>query len=99
MKIELIYFDGCPNADKARENIRKAFAAAGIDMGWTEWEQSNPEAPEHVHQYGSPTILVNGKDVAGGPGDCCAPNSCRIYDGGAPSVALIQSKLDKRCCP
>ena len=93
MKIELIYFDGCPNADKARENLRAAFAAAGMNEGWTEWEQNNPEAPEYVHQYGSPTILINGKDVADGAGDDGAP-SCRLYSGGAPSVALIQSRLD-----
>ena len=92
MKIELIYFDGCPNADKARKNLKKAFEEGGIDAGWTEWEQKNPKAPAYVRQYGSPTILVDGKDIAGMPDGSGAP-SCRLYDGGAPSVALIKSRL------
>ena len=99
MKIELIYFDGCPNADPARENLKKAFVAAGIEEPWGEWEQNNPDAPDYVQQYGSPTILVDGKDIAGGPGECCAPNSCRIYeDGNAPSVERIKAALGKGRC-
>ena len=56
------------------------------------------DLPEHARQYGSPTILVQGKDVAGGeaPGaDAC----CRIYaDGGGvmrgvPTVEQIAAKL------
>ncbi len=99
MKIELIYFDGCPNVGLAREHIKQAFTAIGIDEQWQEWEQGNPDAPDYVQQYGSPTILVDGKDIAGGPGDCCAPNSCRIYEGGnAPSVEMIKTAIGARCC-
>lgn len=99
MKIELVYFEGCPNAEPARRNLKKAFEAAGIEAQWTEWDQKDKAAPDYVRQYGSPTILVNGKDIMGGPGDCCAPDSCRIYEGGAPSVEKIREALEKRCCP
>jgi len=81
-----------------RENLRKAFETSGIKAEWTEWEQSNENAPDYARQYGSPTILVDGKDIAGGPGDCCAPESCRIYEGGVPSVEMIQTALNKGCC-
>lgn len=99
MKVELIYFEGCPNAEPARQNLKKAFDAAGIKAEWTEWEQGAANTPEYARQYGSPTILIDGKDIAGGPGECCAPASCRIYEGGVPSVDLIRSKLTKGCCP
>lgn len=33
MKTELIYFDGYPNADKARENLKTIFAALGMNGG------------------------------------------------------------------
>lgn len=99
MKIELIYFNGCPNIEPARENIREALLASELDIKWLEWEQSDKEAPEYTQQYGSPTVLVNGKDVAGGSDDCCAPNSCRLYENGnAPSVDMIKSALTKGCC-
>ncbi|MBI1215482.1 MAG: hypothetical protein GC185_06665 [Alphaproteobacteria bacterium] len=92
MKTELIYFEGCPNAAFARENLRKALDA-GDGAEWTEWEQSDENAPDYVRQYGSPTILVDGKDIAGGPSDCCAAHSCRLYEGGVPSVDMIRKAL------
>lgn len=93
MKIEMIYFKGCPNVGKARENLKKALDDSGAPAEWAEWEQSDNNAPDYAQQYGSPTILVNGKDIMGGPGDCCAPDSCRIYEGGAPSVEMIKSAI------
>lgn len=99
MKIELIYFNGCPNIEPARENIRNALTESNLDVQWLEWEQSDKSAPDYTKQYGSPTILVDSKDVAGGPDDCCAPNSCRLYENGrAPSVEMITSALKKECC-
>jgi len=98
MKIELIYFDGCPKVDSARANLKQAFETIGIKGQWQEWEQNNPEAPDYAQRFGSPSILVNGKDIANGPDDCCAPNSCRVYEGGTPSVEFIVSALKTDCC-
>ena len=45
--------------------------------------------PEDFHRYGSPTVLIDGKDVTGdGPGNAMA---CRA--DGAPSVDIIAEKL------
>lgn len=90
MKIELIYFDGCPNAGRARANLQRALADAAVRMPVIEWEQGNPAAPPYVGAYGSPTVLVNGRDVTGvGPG---AGAACRA--DGAPSVALVRAALE-----
>lgn len=95
MKIELVYFEGCPNVEAARENLRRAFNDLGLEADWLEWDQGNDNAPEHVKAFGSPSILVDGKDVAGDHGECCAPQSCRLYDGGknAPSVENIKTAV------
>jgi hypothetical protein len=78
MKVELVYEKTCPNIEAARAQLLKAFAASGIMPKWREWEVSSPEAPQHIHGYGSPTILVDGHDVSGGtPG--CDDYCCRIY--------------------
>ncbi len=97
MTIELIYFDGCPNVEATRETIKSACAAAGIKPDWKEWNQHDKDAPSYTQGYGSPTILVNGKDVAGEKSDCCATGNCRIYDNmtGVPSVEMIQQALNK----
>ena len=81
MQIELVYEKTCPNIEAARTQLLRAFAAVGITPHWQEWEVSTPEAPAHVHGYGSPTILVNGRDVSGEiseGNDYC----CRVYSHG-----------------
>lgn len=78
MLVELVYEMSCPNIEAAREQLLKAFQEIKITPHWQEWETSNPEAPEHVLGYGSPTILINGKDVCGEkPAE--NNNCCRVY--------------------
>ena len=91
MQIELVYEKTCPNIEAARAQLLKAFSEAGIAPRWKEWEVSTPEAPAHVHGYGSPTILANGLDVSGemtGGDDYC----CRVYtyeDGSQKRVPAV----------
>lgn len=101
MNIELVYFEGCPNAEIARENLRTACAALGLAADWKEWDQNNDDIPEHVKVFGSPSILVEGRDVAGGPGECCKAKSCRIYEGdqNAPDVETIKAALQEKLHP
>lgn len=96
--VELIYDQTCPNVSKARHVLGEAFANVGIASSWTEWDRENPESPEHARRYGSPTILVNGKDVTGEkPND--GANCCRVYtDGenrfsGVPSADNVTAAL------
>jgi hypothetical protein len=97
--MEFIYDLDCPNVADARANLKQALGQAGLSPAWQEWERSDPSAPAHARRYGSPTILVNGLDVAGmSPSD--AP-SCRIYSEGSgrnrgvPSVELIGAAVRK----
>ncbi|HSM36116.1 MAG TPA: hypothetical protein VK837_06955 [Longimicrobiales bacterium] len=104
-RIDLIYFEGCPNAFQARENIRAAtLQALGTPGEWAEWDLMDDSTPEEFRRYGSPTVLVDGhdvtggveevtggvKDVTGGVEDVRAM-ACRA--DGAPSVELIAAKL------
>jgi hypothetical protein len=89
-RIELVYFEGCPNAESARNSIREAVVASGADMEWKEWNLTAPETPESFRVFGSPTVLVDGVDVTGASGGADAM-SCRV--DGAPPAALIASKL------
>lgn len=78
MSIELIYDADCPNSGPAREQLLKAFAAAGFAPRWREWDRAASDSPSYVRRYSSPTILVNGRDVAGG-GEHEGAGACRIY--------------------
>lgn len=90
--VDLAYDPDCPNLAAARENLAHAFALLGMEPDWHEHRISDPAAPSRVRGYGSPTILVDGRDVAGSPpeGEAC----CRLYRGGrVPSVEAIASAL------
>ncbi len=96
----LLYDGDCPNVKDCRSNLIKAFAVSGKKPSWREIDRSLEDASSRLRGYGSPTVLVNGTDVAGEqPGDNGA--TCRIYqseDGkltGVPSVVLIAASLSE----
>ncbi|HLK11024.1 MAG TPA: hypothetical protein VKW76_06555 [Candidatus Binatia bacterium] len=86
--VELVCDQGCPNAEEAR--------ITGLAAQCSEWTTSSDTTPAHLRRYGSPTVLVNGRDVAGAePGEA---ESCRVYEGnrrrsGVPPTELIVSAL------
>jgi len=98
MVVELIYDADCPNVPDTRSQLIKAFAQTGISARWREWECGAPDTPEYARAYGSPTILVDGKDIAGVVPDADT-RACRVYGdgrgklGGAPSVGEICAAL------
>ena len=97
-RIEFIYELSCPNVADARAQLRLALKQAGLPARWQEWEHNDPNCPAYARRYGSPSILVDGKDVAGEPGSD-AP-SCRIYantqgrNRGVPDATLIRTALE-----
>jgi len=98
MRVELIYNTDCPNVAETRANLLQAFAAAHLEAKWTEWERSSPSSPGYVACFGSPTVLVEGRDVAG-ENPMGYISCCRLYaslDGrysGAPSVELMNTSF------
>ena len=99
MNVELIYFRECPNISLARERLLQAFATAGVTPQWQEWERNDPASPAHARAYGSPTILVSGRDVTGMEPSGDDAGACRVYAhaagtfDGAPSVDAIAAVL------
>lgn len=97
--VELVYFDGCPNVSLARDRLARAFAVVGLAPPWQEWERNDPGIPAHVRAFGSPTILVNGCDVAGMQSSGDDGGACRIYSQqsgeteGAPAVDVLVNAL------
>jgi mercuric ion transport protein len=99
IQVELIYDSDCPAAPQARENLREAMLRAGLEPHWVQWERSSPDTPAQIRAHGSPTILVNGRDVAGD--EAAGAASCRIYQpqpgrfAAVPPVELIFTALRK----
>ena len=94
MKVEVLYFPGCPHVDEAIAEVERALRETKIsaDIRQTAFSE---EAARARGFAGSPTILVNGKDVEANGNIQVRGLSCRIYsDGGfVPSQDLIQRAL------
>lgn len=101
-RVELIYDRTCPNVSAARAQIHKALMAAGLPPSWGEWDREGVDTPESFRAFGSPTILVDGRDVSGPatPGESLPnANSCRVYRDtehgmtGVPALHLLVTAL------
>jgi len=96
--VVLLYDPSCPNVSGARSNLMRAFAQAEMPPSWREFDLGAPDVVEAGWRgYGSPTVLVDGEDVAGdAPGGGA---SCRIYTSsagrpqGVPPVQVIADRL------
>lgn len=98
--VELVYADDCPNVDAARNVLLRAFFRVGLDPHWREWRADDSRRPSRLNGFGSPTILVAGRDVAGDAAPAAA-DCCRVYEhagrlAGVPTVEQIATALLKR---
>lgn len=97
-KVELIYDDECPNVEAARQQLRRAFRDVGQPAEWQEWDRNDSSSPSRVRQFGSPTILVDGRDVVGAL-PCDGADCCRVYHSersglqGVPPLDVITTAL------
>jgi len=63
MKIEILYFEGCPNHRPAAERVQAVLREEGITAEVAEVSVADEAAARLLGFLGSPTIRVNGLDV------------------------------------
>lgn len=78
MKVQFIYETTCPNAEATRKLLAEVLNELNLKIDVEEIDKSITGAPNFAQQYGSPSILVNGKDVVDSVGK--SGNACRIYE-------------------
>ncbi len=86
--VEFIYEKNCPNVEPTRSLLLQVFSKLKIKPHWTEWEINDVSAPAYVRRYGSPTILINSKDVDGS-GNKSNPEQCRLYTQSDNSISGV----------
>lgn len=67
LQIELVYDPGCPNVDRARDVLGEVCREMSVPAVWSEWNSEDADCPPYARNLGSPSVLVNGEDVAPGP--------------------------------
>ncbi|MEX0992642.1 MAG: hypothetical protein WDZ37_01465 [Solirubrobacterales bacterium] len=79
-RIEFLWWKGCPSWERALAELEEAMREAGLDTDAIEiTEVSGEPDAERLQFVGSPTILVDGRDVQPPGDDEPAGLTCRIY--------------------
>lgn len=97
MKIELLWFPGCPNWQETDTRLRSALAQVGPQAAVSLVEVTTPEDAERLRFRGSPTVLVDGRDPFADEADPVGV-PCRAFrtpEGlrGAPTVDQLVAVL------
>lgn len=100
MHVSFLFYEECPSHEPALERLREVLVEEGID---TNVEIVKVESEEQAHALrfvGSPTILVNGRDIDPPPPDSRYALTCRAYhleDGRIsplPSRGMFRRAID-----
>ena len=96
MKLELLYFNDCPNWHITNERLVDVATGRGLIV--ERRIVSTPEAAEASRFRGSPTVLIDGEDPFALGGEPFGL-ACRVYqtpDGpaGSPTSEQLEAVLD-----
>ena len=102
MRVEVLYFDGCPNHAPTVERVKQIAADLGLEIGVEEIPVTSVDEAQRLRFLGSPTVRVNGVDIDPAARDRTNyALSCRVYLGvsGLPPDALIAAALHSSAPP
>jgi len=94
VKVEVLYFHGCPNHDALLPRLRELMVRADVDAPVELTRVESVEAAERERFLGSPTLRVDGRDV-----DPTAEQrtdfglKCRLYSTDRGPVGTIPDDL------
>lgn len=98
-RVEILYFDGCPNHEAARELVERVAAEVRVEPEIDLVKVPDADAAVTLRFLGSPTVRVDGRDVEPGAEERRQfVFSCRVYRSergfsGHPDEAWIRSAL------
>lgn len=92
MKVDILYFHGCPNHQPTVQRVRDVINRLGITAEVREVELTPNDDPVAMKFIGSPTVLIDGQDVD--PAQRTGAHygfGCRTYGGaGTPPTQMIE---------
>lgn len=100
MRVEILYFDGCPSYLVAEERLRQILLACAIAADLELLPVETVEEARRLRFPGSPTIRIDGVDLFPIEEQADATLSCRIYRtpeglAGSPTHAMIAEALGR----
>jgi hypothetical protein len=102
MRIEVLTFEGCPNAAATRDLVRQAVRLEAVDAAVDFIEVDSLEVAQRARFLGSPSVRVDGEDVERsakhrtGYGLMCRTYSYGAGAFGTPSIEMIRTAIRSR---
>lgn len=98
MKIDVLFFGGCPNHAPTVELVRDVVRELEVNAEVCEVEVKTEQEAESLRFLGSPTVQVEGVDIEPARrDDSIHAMSCRMYGAsGVPPRELVVSALKER---
>jgi hypothetical protein len=96
VRVELLWWRGCPSWERAVEIVREQMAEAGIDPGTLEVREILDDAEAERQSFrGSPTVRVDGRDIEV-PGEQPGGSrlTCRVYRLSDGRVSALPDPAD-----
>jgi len=89
MKVELLFFDGCPNYEALMPRLRELLAQEGVSEQFERRRVESPEAAERERFLGSPTVRIDGEDVEPDAAERSDYGlKCRLYRSGGKTSGV-----------
>jgi hypothetical protein len=101
MRIELLVVPDCPHEEAAGVLLRRGLDDIGLgSQSFEVVVVESPAVAEQMHFLGSPTFMVEGRDLFDEPRRAAAV-ACRIYPGGQPMPGLrdLRQALKEAAAP
>ena len=100
MKVEILYFDGCPTYVVADKAVREVLSEEGIEAGVELVAVNTDEEAQEFRFPGSPTIRVDDRDLFPVPGRAEYALGCRMYSTPeglrmSPTAEMLKEALTK----
>jgi hypothetical protein len=101
VRVELLYFDGCPAYREAEKTLRGALAQEDTKIEVELMAVNTDEEAQRLRFPGSPTIRVDGEDLFLVPERAEYALGCRMYatpEGlkGSPTAEMVRMRLVER---
>ena len=109
MKIEFLYFEGCPHYPPALAMLKDILKEEEVEHPIELIQVASDRHAQETRFLGSPSIRINGKDIE--EVEIASPDygiKCRIYNGnggpiGAPPEELLRKSIavakgNRSCC-
>jgi hypothetical protein len=97
VRIEILYFRGCPHYQPTVERVRDVVQAKGLDAEIYEVEVRSEAEAQRLRFLGSPTVRIDGVDIEPSAPDRAEFSlSCRMYGGsGIPASEIVARALSR----